>query len=108
MSDLISQIFFTSWYVVIASGVVFVALYAHTVAYLKGKDYDRWVERRATYGMGFALMGSVIRGGEDEDGGDDEALSVKRVLMKRSLLVFAIAFTVFVICFPFIFLKNLA
>lgn len=107
MSELVSQIFFASWYVVLASGVVFVALYASTVAYLKGKDYDRWVERRATYGMGFALMGSVIRGTEDEVDGDP-ALSAKRLFMKRSLFVFTIAFTVFVICFPFVFLKNLA
>ena len=113
MSDMVSQIFFTSWYVVLASGVVFVFLYASTVAYLKNKDYDKWMERRSTYGMGFALVASVVRGAEDDDendggeGGVDHVLLGKRVLMKRSLLVFTIAFTVFVICFPFIFLENL-
>ena len=110
MSGVVSDIFFVSWYVVLASGVVFAAMYTSTVSYLKNKDYDRWVERRATYGLGFALIGSVIRGDDDGvvDYVVDHVLQGKRLWLKRSLLVFAIAFTVFVICFPLVFLENLA
>ena len=106
MIELASDIFFLSWYVVIASGVVFVAIYLWTVGYLKEKDIEEWRSRRLSYGAGFALIGSVVKGDGDGDGADP-VLAERRVLLKRALTVFTVAFIVFVICFPLVFIDSL-